>query len=771
MSDNVDNTRPLPAIQELTGRIGKYEIIRKLGKGAMGVVYLAHDTVLDRDIALKIMAAQIVDDSELKTRFEREARAIAKMTHPNVVTVFDLGSYEGAPFIAMELLKGQDLSKAMRQGPPMSLDRKVAIIAQVLAGLGHAHQAGIIHRDVKPANVFITHDGMVKIMDFGVAHITTASMTGDGNIVGTAEYMSPEQVQGAKVDGRSDLFAAGCMLFELITGRRPFHADNLMAIFFKITHEEPDFELLQKEPAYQALIPIFRKALAKRIEERFQTAHDFVSALRSFLRIHATSNAEQHLVDQLVATGPPPAAPPPPLANGHGAAPSDSDATLIESEKAQSVVPTQRPFSRSTTAAGLGRARMPPSRAAAPRRPFIPSRPPARRHTAAWLALFVVVLGGSAVGFLLWDRLAPRQSATTTPPSSTTAIPSAAPLPPTPAPAIESVAPAPLPTIAAALERSTAMSAAQAAFRRGEYDTALAHAKEELRVNPANEQARRLAANASAGQKARSHFRAAREALSSGDFASATKETEAGRVIAPWDAHGPELIQEIHGAQRRAETEARQRSADHQDRIARVLDRADAALLNQDYDRAIELYEEALKLDPSNARAGQGKTGAVSARAMAKAAASAPATKRFVPGKTVTQTVESRRAGSVPSGFEPSDEVVVHRGAKTVDLPGAVLFEVRPETVSPGDRYTINVYLLNEGSAPIQLLDMRVSTKINGQKSDGAVPPRSKEVGPKQRALLLSQSDVWRTEYSAWSMEVTVRSIRGDIYRNEVRWK
>ena len=126
----------------------------------------------------------------------------------------------------------------MRQMPPLPLERKVAIIVQVLAGLAHAHEAGIVHRDIKPANIFIQEDGTVKIMDFGVARLTTASITGTGNIVGTADYMSPEQVQGAKVDGRSDLFSVGCLLFELLAGRRPFHAESLMAIFYKITHEE-----------------------------------------------------------------------------------------------------------------------------------------------------------------------------------------------------------------------------------------------------------------------------------------------------------------------------------------------------------------------------------------------------------------------------------------------------------------------------------------------------------------------------------------------------
>ena len=171
----------------------------------------------------------------------------------------------------------------------MSLDRKVGIIVQVLAGLAHAHQQGIVHRDIKPANVFINQDGTVKIMDFGVARLTTGSMTGTGNIVGTADYMSPEQVKGAKVDGRSDLFSVGCMLYELLTGRRPFHSENLMAIFYKITHEEPNFDLVPEGAEYDALMPILKKSLAKELEDRHQTAYEFAMELREHLKANATT--------------------------------------------------------------------------------------------------------------------------------------------------------------------------------------------------------------------------------------------------------------------------------------------------------------------------------------------------------------------------------------------------------------------------------------------------------------------------------------------------
>jgi cytochrome c-type biogenesis protein CcmH/NrfG len=272
-----------PAPSEVPDRLGKYEILARLGQGAMGVVYHAHDPLLDRDVALKVMLTQVAEDPEQKLRFEREARAVARMMHPNVVTVFDLGYHtNGAPYIAMELLRGHDLLHTLRNGPYLTLDRKLAIILQVLEGLGHAHAAGIVHRDIKPANVFIPDGGVAKIMDFGVARFTMSSVTSTGVVVGTADYMSPEQVSGVRVDGRSDLFSTGAMLCELLTGHRPFHGESLVTILFRITHEEPRLDL-PPGPEHAALVPILRKALAKDVADRYQTAAEFVDALQAYL--------------------------------------------------------------------------------------------------------------------------------------------------------------------------------------------------------------------------------------------------------------------------------------------------------------------------------------------------------------------------------------------------------------------------------------------------------------------------------------------------------
>ena len=291
MSENSISPPERPPSAEAPERIGKYDIVRPLGKGAMGVVYHAHDSLLDRDVALKVMLRQFAADPEQKHRFEREARAVAKLMHPNVVLVFDLGYHtDRSPYIAMELLKGQDLLQALRLGIPLPLDRKVSIILQVLDGLAHAHQTGIVHRDVKPANIFICEDGTVKIMDFGVARFTAASVTATGIVLGTANYMSPEQVEGAKVDGRSDVFSVGSVLFELIVGRKPFQADSLMKTLYRIAHDEPSYTL-PEGAENEALLPILQKALAKKVEERYQSAADFAFALREYLMTAGASAA------------------------------------------------------------------------------------------------------------------------------------------------------------------------------------------------------------------------------------------------------------------------------------------------------------------------------------------------------------------------------------------------------------------------------------------------------------------------------------------------
>ncbi len=263
--------------------IGKYRIGRLLGRGGMGAVFRAFDPHLERDVALKVMLPQFADQPEHKLRFEREARAVARMMHPNVVAVFDLGYHtDGSPYIVMELLDGRDLLHLLRAEPALDLRRKVEIVVQVLEGLAHAHKAGIVHRDIKPANVFIVESGAAKIMDFGIAHIGASGPAASALVVGTANYMSPEQVAGGAVDGRSDLFSVGCMLAEMAGGRTPFESDSAMTTLQRIAQSQPILDLTDDEDGDQ-LGAILHEALARDPAKRFASAAEFGAALRRLL--------------------------------------------------------------------------------------------------------------------------------------------------------------------------------------------------------------------------------------------------------------------------------------------------------------------------------------------------------------------------------------------------------------------------------------------------------------------------------------------------------
>jgi serine/threonine-protein kinase len=275
--------------------VGRYQVVAPLGRGAMGMVYRARDTVLDREVAVKIMAGGLQQDAAFRTRFEREARIVARINHPNVVVVYDLGSHtDGSPFIAMELLSGQDLATVLRTRP-LDVDDSAAIALQVLAGLARAHQREVVHRDVKPANIFITDDGKVKVMDFGVARLTASAVTATGAVLGTAYYMSPEQVRGGRVDGRSDVFSVGCVLFEMLASKRPFEAEDMLGILYQIANAEPDFSLVS--PAGQALVPILRRALQKDPASRYPSAPHFARDLRRYLRESASSPWARHAAE------------------------------------------------------------------------------------------------------------------------------------------------------------------------------------------------------------------------------------------------------------------------------------------------------------------------------------------------------------------------------------------------------------------------------------------------------------------------------------------
>lgn len=261
--------------------IGKYEVQVELGHGAMGTVYKARDPRLDRHVAIKLISRSATLDPKLFTMFEKEARAIARLSHPNIVTIFEFDYSDQQPYIVMELLNGSDMSDSARL-QDLSIAKKLDIIRQVCEGLSHAHQQEIIHRDIKPANIFLTEAGAVKITDFGIARLSSGTMT-TGSIMGTPEFMAPERLTTGKVDKRSDLFSTGVVMYWLLSGIRPFAADDFNAVFYKIlNHEPPDLTLIGVTAAQLAEINrVLHKSLAKDPEQRYASATDMAQDLRA----------------------------------------------------------------------------------------------------------------------------------------------------------------------------------------------------------------------------------------------------------------------------------------------------------------------------------------------------------------------------------------------------------------------------------------------------------------------------------------------------------
>jgi beta-lactam-binding protein with PASTA domain/predicted Ser/Thr protein kinase len=260
---------------------GRYRIVRRIGSGGMADVYLAEDTHLGREIALKVLHRRFAQDAEFVERFRREASAAAGLQHPHVVGVFDRGEHEGTYYIAMEYLRGRTLKDVMVAEAPLDQLRVISIGGQILQAAGFAHRNGVVHRDFKPHNVIVDDTGNVKVTDFGIARAGASDMTETGSIMGTAQYLSPEQAQGQEVTPRSDVYSIGVMLYELLTGKLPFDGDSAVAIALKHMQEPPppmNREGLRIEPNLEAVV---LGALAKEPAARWQSAEDFAAALEA----------------------------------------------------------------------------------------------------------------------------------------------------------------------------------------------------------------------------------------------------------------------------------------------------------------------------------------------------------------------------------------------------------------------------------------------------------------------------------------------------------
>ena len=264
------------------GRVGKYELRHQIGRGALGVVYEAYDTVIERPVALKMLRTDVFAPEQLadvRARFKREAHSAGRLSHPNIVTIFDYGEHEGAPYIAMDLMTGEELARSLESGARMALPQVVRVMEQLLSALAYAHESGIVHRDIKPSNVFVLRDGTIKMVDFGLARIEASNLTETGALLGTPAYMSPEQFLGLPVDARSDIFSAGVMLYQMLTGDRPF-SGSPSTIMQKVLRQDPVEPSVLNPTLSAAWDDLIKRALAKKPDDRLQSARQFADYMR-----------------------------------------------------------------------------------------------------------------------------------------------------------------------------------------------------------------------------------------------------------------------------------------------------------------------------------------------------------------------------------------------------------------------------------------------------------------------------------------------------------
>ncbi|HSQ30051.1 MAG TPA: protein kinase [Gemmatimonadaceae bacterium] len=282
-------------------KIGKYEVEERVGEGAMGVVYRACDPVLKRRVAIKVMSDAFAQNDDLRARFLREAQAAGSLQHPNVITIYDFGEVDGHPYIAMEFVEGQDVAELLAHQVPLTTIHKLDIAIDVLQGLAFAHKRGIVHRDIKPANIRVDADGKARIMDFGVAHLASSDMTRTGVMIGTPSYMAPEQIVGGEIGPQTDIFSVGAVLYELLTGARPFAGGPLQAVMYRVLSEAP-LPLEVSAPGLPArLNEILMRALDKDPDKRYATALDMANDLLA-VRASLDTSASSHATLSLRAT-------------------------------------------------------------------------------------------------------------------------------------------------------------------------------------------------------------------------------------------------------------------------------------------------------------------------------------------------------------------------------------------------------------------------------------------------------------------------------------
>ena len=752
-------------------RVGKYRILNEIGRGTMGRVFKAQDPVLGRFVAVKTLSYSLGATEESRRRFHREAQAAAVLSHPNIVTVHDFGEEKGLIYMAMELLEGKDLRDALADGDLPTLDDKLRVMEQVMAGLAFAHSKGVIHRDLKPANIHIQPNGQVKIVDFGLARLSTSEMTQDGIVLGTPNYMSPEQALGDRIDARSDVFAAGAVFYEALTGFKPFDAESTPGVLFQVVHKQPRAvrDLVPEVP--QILADVVEKALIKDKTQRFQSARQMRAALsvaRQALEAGRGPNAtlagesQRALREAMRGQAPrgtPDAAAPPPFV--HGAAALDV-----------SVAPAAR-----ATLPGTLTGRTPTQ--FSPGSSARPARRRSRRPLVVGGGLALLLVGGLAVSYLAWTRTRP------------------APAPPPPSPTPDASR-----AQVGALTQALVATQLQLAARELDdknYTGAIEQADRILKLDAQNAQARRIRGQASARkEEVATAANDAQQAADAGDSEQAslalarlleldpshpaaaalserlnsafkTRAEEAGRSMAR--SRGDAEAARANPSETFTKAEATARDAETR------LQKGDYAEATRSFLEARDGFDRARRAAKSPSGGGRGTgpspggpsppgTSAVAAEPAAEPAPSEPAgpPRTFVTGKT---TIGSARGGGDIQGFDTADV----KTRRMPDLAGHIEFETEPTAPKPGDAFSVRVLVVNEGKKPVRIRGVALTVVSNGKRSALGGSPLARDVAPLQRTAVAAAKVVWPDGVDDWSLDAVVTSDRDETAHCRLTWQ
>ena len=763
-------------------RIGKYEILGEIGRGTMGTVYKAKDPVLNRIVAIKTMAATPGRNDESKKRFQNEAQAAALLSHPNIVTVHDLGEEQGLIFMAMEHLEGEDLREVIAAAVPKTLDENLHIMEQVAAGLAFAHSKGVVHRDLKPANIRIQPSGQVKIMDFGLARLGGSDLTQTGVVLGTPNYMSPEQALGDKVDARTDVFSAGGVFYELLTGRKPFDAETTPGVLYQVVHKEATPLRKWAPQVPPILIEVVERCLAKDKNLRFQNGRQLRAALgvvRQAVdggRADTATLAEesQRANEEARKDG-----------SSRGLSPAASRPPWVEGNTALEPARERRAQPRPSAPTLSGRAPTHPGGRETPRR--------AGRALVLTFGGVVIAVVGAALTWV-WMRgsgsLGPATAG---------------------APSDARTAPDPARTEVGALTQALVDSQIELALKNLEdknWGGAIAQAERALGLQPGSERAKQILDEArerrgeldAAASEARATFEA-------GNLQEASRAL--GRVLELDPKHPVvhELTARLNSTFRTRADEAQklaQRARTEADKVkastvpgftlaAALLAEGDLLFRRSEFADAAQRYlvardgfdrarRSAVTADRSSAAAPQpaptaiaqvtdrpsppslGGTPASGSTTEGASSASGTPSRQFVTGKSL---VASARSGGGLAGFDTADV----KTKKTPDLVGRLEFEVEPPVPEGGTPVSVRIYLVNEGRKAVRVRTVALSTIVDGGRTSLPGTPREREVPPQARALVAEARATWPETAASWSLEAVLSSDRDETCTARLNWQ